>query len=601
MLWPRLLLSLLLCLRFTDASGISESKHRDLNSTDNKGKEISTIPGHSSRSHHARMRRAIQCDPLAKQRQKSQSKVSNSPEGEKGLRSRKKIKYARLVESISKSEFIELSKNNELVEFAQKRWSFSATEFRANVIKSNPLGEDSVKLLRGGVRPVGKLSGYAGIALFGLEVVHALAKGASALEWANLGSSLMPIVGCGVHAATSLYRGSLDILDTSLCVVGDVLLLSGIGAPLGVLIHIARFIRSLFLPGPSLPTSESIKVDRDKAWVTFVQDHLYRYIYSFPPINQEEMASDSFGAKLKMSLALDNMAVLATGAQMIGVLNASSIEARENATLAEDEILMIQNATEHSIHEIRAEIASPIARRQRELLINKAINFTHDSEFSPRRMAESFNADFVETMVRSDEAVKRYKSMMMVPFAEPHPWSRYMRAKRACEALAAEVEKSLPRLPSLYEIAFVIGQSKGLAVDMITLSPRTYLRDMVPTLSDGDVDEIAVQQTHAIARLLQDQLNEADLPGAPQLEDEMLKKLRTLVALTIGKGVEEHKMLKWEREKLVGVMAPGDVDYYMRPYFPPFEFAELTSANKIGFLLNMTEAAVDAVFYGSTW
>ncbi|KAK9438336.1 Heat-labile enterotoxin, A chain [Metarhizium brunneum] len=246
---------------------------------------------------------------------------------EKGSTTPRWTEAAKKAEKVSEKEFAELA--------TRHKYSKIPWEWKAKGVKSLP--EARTKMLNYGplksLPKLPSLSGAAGAiggALWVGGMVHAFTTDSTSLDRAAAMTAIIPFVGCGVHTAAAVENKENTAvvgIDSALCLIGDTLILSGF-FPIGLLVHLARFIVQLFAP-PKPPTRQEALQARDNLWTKFLHDHVYRYIYSHIYHSPQQ----DFAFKLNNTLAVIACDVLSEAAQVIGALNASSEASESDAEM----------------------------------------------------------------------------------------------------------------------------------------------------------------------------------------------------------------------------------------------------------------------------
>lgn len=427
-------------------------------------------------------------------------------------------------EKASEEEFTELMVANKLTPRVSKL-KLGLKDIRARMLGYKPLRPESPALRPGKLGSMPGTSAFASAGVLAFMVIPNIAlsfiRNGTAWDKAVAFTAFIPIVGCSTQLAAAIDRDQVDVADTVLCYLGDLLILGGTTAPLGILVHLARILLQAFKPGKKLPTKEEMKAKRDKPWQDLLNDKLYKSIY------------EGWADKLDISLALEASAVLSEGAQHIGAIKASSAVAAEAAESSENKTL-IQQGADKSIQKIRHAIDREQYRKQRKYLLGLPQTILDDKTESLRQMAAKYNKDFCDSIISFDN-FKQY--------AKPSMWKDF----ETWQELHGENEKHMhriaryltvdapPRFPDHFEIAWILGQSKGLVIDRRALSPRLYLRDNKPTWSWGTIDEICIRQSLGIALRLRGITDDARLRSFDSdPKDEMMRGLQTLIALRFG-------------------------------------------------------------------
>ncbi|KHN94021.1 Clostridium neurotoxin, translocation [Metarhizium album ARSEF 1941] len=507
------------------------------------------------------------------------------------------VQAAELAESFSEKEFAELVAARELTSLAKSKWSLDLADVRTKLLGYQPLSPKSLR-----VKPL-KLGSAApaavGSALWMADVVESFIKEATVLDRVAAVTSIVPIVGCAVNARARLEKDDFDgadVIDTALCLIGDGLLLSPL-APLGILTHVVRAIMSMF-EAPEVPTQESVQRARDAAWVRFLDDNVYTYIYSDAYLYPDQ----GFRYKLQSSLAIEAMAIQSRGAQRIGAANASSHFALLDASRSAEEKAEIKNGTLEAIHRIRRRVSTEIMRRQRRALLQLPTRLREDMNLSLESLVEGYNKNFTDK-ITSREMVRHYTQ---VNFAEPgspeSPTNNAGDVSRQLNEIATHLKNTPPPMPSLLEVAYIAGQSKGLeGVDPRALSPQHFIRDHLMGLSKQKRDRLALHHALEVARFLQGNVTEDELSTLwPSNDVKMVRELQLLIAIKYGRVYDGWKV-KYARERFQGPEAfffdkqdPTAMRYLTHPDVLPVQ-SEPDSPEYLALVIEVDMRLIDSV------
>lgn len=465
-------------------------------------------------------------------------KVGEVPKVE-GPATPKQLEAAKFAESVSEKEFGELAAKRGLTTLAKERWSWSLKDVRTK-LKYQPLSPTSPRLSGKGFKAPSVGGGallVVGGTLYVSGIVEAFTHDATALDRAAAVTAIVPFVGCGVQAASDIEKGKGDGLDTTLCFLGDGLLLTP-AFPLGILVHVVRAIMHAFVP-PDLPTKEEMQSSRDKTWNKFLDDHFYTYLYSHTDLYPKE----GFADKLNSALAIEALAVVSEGAQTIGAVHASGKDALEAGASAEEKA-QIENGTLAATEELRAAISKEIVRRQRQLLVTLPKALKDDTELSLKPTAEQYNKEFTE-MLTSKQMISKYKKIYPQDPEVPQvqELSNEEEVRTTLNDIAAHLRQVTPTIPGLFDVAYIVGQSRGLvALDPQTLSPQDYVREKAPEQSDANVRLLSLHHTRQVGQLLQGRLREDQLSTLfPGQDAERSRDLQLLIAMKYGRIYDEWK------------------------------------------------------------
>ncbi|KAK2593434.1 hypothetical protein QQS21_008851 [Conoideocrella luteorostrata] len=512
----------------------------------------------------------------------SGDKPVNSPGEEKVPAEITEGKLAELAE-VSEKEFIDSTAARGLTLVATRKWSVDPRDIRAKLLGYKRLTADSPKIrsmkggLSGGLDAVGVVAWVGGI-------VDAFVKDATALDRVAAIASIFPLVGCGFSAISEAQKGDVDVLDKVLCISGDILLFTPL-APFGFAFHLFRMIVSQFKP-QSQPTKESSQKARDQQWQRFLDDNVFTYFYSDGSVS----GKSTFRDKLNSSLAIETLAVLSEGADSIAVGNISAQIAMEASNSDKSKI---QAGAMEAATKIRAGASREIIRRQRELLLGLPNSLKECTSLSLKPIAEQFNKDFIAELT-SPEMVKKYTPITAtVPDTPGVDLSGKVRDE--LNATGTHLTKTPPVLPKLFDIAYVLGQSKGLeGIDPLTLSPRDFLKAQIPELSDDRLDFYSLHHALQVSKSLQGQIKEEQLSNLwPAKDTKDLQRFRILLALKFGKTFEEQK-IKWAQGlKGAGgaLLSEKEVRFSTHPNIPPRKGGQESFAY-IGLILGLSAERV---------
>lgn len=418
----------------------------------------------------------------------------------------------------------------------------SVKDVRTKMLGYKPLEPSSPKLRPGGGVSVKGLitkgAGAAGAALWASSVSQAFLTNTTALDRAAAITSIIPIIGCAVNTAAAVQHNKdtgLVVADTVLCGIADVLLLTPL-APIGFILHLFRAILDLFQFPPSLPTLVELQQMRNKEWDT-VLVRVFQYIMSRPGVNE----AGPFALTLESALKIDAISVLSEAADMIGVLNASS-SADLNGIKSDPELDLakLESGSREASERIRSDIDKVIARRHRQYLLGIPIMFANGSALSLKKMAKDFDGEFI-AKINSDEFIQNYPEV--VDFFTKACVENCDTIARIKESVGY-LQTRPPPLPSLLDVAFVLGQSMGLeGIYPDTLSPFSFFDLEVTEASKVEISSkyrhtVVIQHTIDVIRVIQGRFKEEQLllhDYFPVADAELLKNFRLLIAMRLGK------------------------------------------------------------------
>lgn len=439
---------------------------------------------------------------------------------------------------------------------------------------------------------LGKLAGAAGGALWVNGIVQSFRTDSTDLDKASAFTAIIPFVGCSVTMAAGAEKGhdiDLVTIDAVLCGIADVLLFGPL-APFGFALHFVRAVMSFFPHPPEPPTLEEMQERRDDSW-TEVLKKVYGTVYS----HSGTEPTQSFAAKLESVFVIDTVSVLSEAAGRIGALNASgSPDLFHSSALGEGEtvdLTALEKGTLQAIHKIRADRWNVVARRQREFLLDIPGEFANGTAFSLSELAKKVNDEFIEH-INSENFIKNYRDQSVLddlfdaPMSGPSlkPNDHYSRARAQMKEVGKRLNESLPPLPQALNVAFVLGQSKGMRfAQNETLNLRSYFNTEIKEASTEDIpdlyrDFILIRQTHQTALFLQGRLKEEELDDSifPVDNPDLLKGLRLLAAMKIGKIYEDEKIKALDKAYGRDPMGrhPTAPPEFTNLYVPPFSAPE---------------------------
>ncbi|RDA91805.1 hypothetical protein CP533_2836 [Ophiocordyceps camponoti-saundersi (nom. inval.)] len=236
---------------------------------------------------------------------------------------------ARVSETVAAKDFEKLAVRFGVADLAKSKAGLEVAELRARLRGYQPLSSSirttnlakTAKTAGKGVLVVGVLGIYV------KEVVDVFSAETSALDRVAVLSSIVPVVGCVVQAGADGARGQMDPVGTTLCVVGDVLLLSPLW-PLGVLVQLTRVWWEL-LAKPlidSIDDSEVVSRNRLDGWSEFCGG-VERYL-----------RSDTFADNIHRQYMTEMSAIVFKAAEAKGKMAAGALSLlKSNVTMTKFE------------------------------------------------------------------------------------------------------------------------------------------------------------------------------------------------------------------------------------------------------------------------
>ncbi|PFH63255.1 hypothetical protein XA68_15889 [Ophiocordyceps unilateralis] len=453
----------------------------------------------------------------------------------------KQLETAALANSISEKEFVALATTRRgLTPLPERGWSLDAV--RTRLLGYKPFSPESEKLQPRGLS-VNKELVRGGAVLWGVDVVLAFATDLSAWDRLAAVTSILPVAGCGFqYTAAAARQGwtkvdKADSIDAVLCVLGDAFVLGSVTAPVGLLVHVARFIIRAFFRAysqPEPPTKEEAIKQRDESWDKEFINPLYRYLYS----HWTAYPDGGFRSLLQAVLTVETLAVKSEAAQTIAALNASSQQAVESAG-SDQQRGQIQDGVRRSIDVVRASMSAEIVLRERQALLNLQSTILVNATVSLEQASKTFN-DQVITHFTSKDMIKTFTKDRRGGYLIPGGDNRVEVEAHLASVGGALRNTPLP-MPGLLDIAFIVGQTHGLDLDPLTLSLRDYLKEHVKakSLERVDIDKLVIEHARAVLLVLQRQLKEAEPEKFPVRDAQSFGDLRRLIATRYGQLYEK--------------------------------------------------------------
>ncbi|KAK2606069.1 hypothetical protein QQS21_003587 [Conoideocrella luteorostrata] len=511
------------------------------------------------------------------------------------------LDVAKIAEDVSEIEFSEFAKAYGL-DLVPKEWKMKFSEVRPRLLGYKRLTPDSPKLRAGSGGIAGaKLFGAVGAVAWMNNVIQAFKQDTSALDRGAAITAIIPFVGCAVGHAAGEKNGVNPIIngiDTVLCYLGDGLLLGGF-VPAAVVVSFARAVIQGFQPPPELPTQKQMQTARDEPWKDLISEKLFTYIYShdyFYPRGR----STNFASILESALKIESLAVISQMAQEIGALNASS----RIPSLDLDQ-KQLQISTQNVTKIAREETLIEVIKRQRKILLGFPHNLRDNFTASLKASANEYNSQFTKE-ITSPETIQKYSisgaALMGILQAQADNFNQKdfygekvigPPTKHMGEISEFLQKEPLP-MPSLFEVAFVLGQSKGIKVAPRTLSIQDFLKQKVTQISDTLADAIAITHATSVVRLLQSDIKEDQLPNIyPALNDNIRHELNILISIKLGKLYEDTKVA--HSDQLTGQwLSPKALQSLVRPLVPPISTTNSNSTRLVGLLVGLSNTIVEA-------
>lgn len=471
-------------------------------------------------------------------------------------RASKCMDLADMAEKLSERRFAQLAGEHGVARVAQEKWSMTLSDVRKKFGYQQLTGE-SIKLKLPSLSKLGKNLGKGLLdPLWVVDVVHAFTTDASTIDRWEAVTSILPFVGCGWEARADAKKGDTDLFDTFTCLAADALLLTPLW-PVGLILSVARALKRAFEEPPHLPTQEEVVAQRDKPWNNLLigPDHsLYAYIYSNLRYSGPAPSyNGTFAEKLNGSLAAETLSVLSYGSQLLGMaeavaqdegeiggnepsdgkLNDDKSDGNKDRKTVEkvtggernrrtlDKIDGDNNSnsgpavtTANLIAEVEAAMSKEILRRHRQVLIDVPKKLKSVSDDQLGDLSTKYNDEFIMKL-NSEKMVQKYKKITygLPKVGDATDDSNQVRAD--LNKLASHLKQNKPALPSLFTLAHVLGQSKGVGrLQPAVLDLHGYLKSAMPGLNDIALNQILVFHAVQVARVLRGEIREEELPDS---------------------------------------------------------------------------------------
>ncbi|KAM3553323.1 hypothetical protein ARSEF4850_006977 [Beauveria asiatica] len=482
---------------------------------------------------------------------------------EEGLGAEEKLDLAR---KTSEEVFEDLFTSRKLSQKATE-WGLKVKDARTRVLGYKPLTETSphFSLSKAGLALEG-----AGLVAWGVGMVQAFTSNSTGWERAAAVTALVPFVGCGFNAIAEFQtKEGIDVIDQMLCITADMLLFTPL-APFAFVVQVFRVIHGLSKT-KSVPKAEEVQETRDKAWSKILHDKVYTYYYSDDSLSRNRKFRDT----LNGTLFADSMAIVSDAADLIAAANATMQASAKSPNVDKDQIkAVVLNVTD----QIKAQIPSKVAVRQREFLLQLPQLIKQGTDLSVHKMAEQFNKETM-THLTSNAMVNQYTPTVFVPPGDPAGPDLKEGVRRKLGAVAAHLKKTPLPLPKLFDVAYVLGQSKGMQdIDPLTLNPGEFIKSRAPEMSQDDVDSVSEEK---LSKLW------------PTEYKKTVQELQLLLALKFGRVFDSQKMAA--AAQLAGQFAtPQEIKFMTHPSIPPLKIAPESMAY-IGLILELSEERIKTV------
>lgn len=498
---------------------------------------------------------------------------------ETGLSESEKLDLAR---KTSNEVFEDLFTSHKLSEKAAE-WGLKAQDTRNQLIGYKPLTGKSphFKMSKAGLALEG-----AALVAWGSGLVTAFTSNATDWEKAAAATALVPFVGCGFNAiAESETREGMDVLDQMLCITADIMLFTPLSR-FAFAVQVFRVIAQMFKT-PLMPTVEEVQETRDKAWSTILDDEVYTYYYSDDSLSSNRKLRD----KLNAPLYADKTAIVSDAADFIAAANATMEASAQGHNVDKEQIRAVVLDVSD---QIKTGISSKVAVRQREFLLQLPQRIKEETDLSVQKMAEQFNKETM-AQITSNEMVEKYTPS--VPTVEGDPGVNLERQVRGeLGVLATHLKKTPLPLPKLFDVAYVLGQSKALLdIDPQTLNPGAFIKSRAPDMSQDDIDFYALHHALQISMVLRGNTTEEKLSKLWPSDggDETVQELQLLLALKFGRTFDSQKMAA-AAQLAENSATPQEAKFMTHPSIPPLK-VESESMAYMGLILELSEERITAL------
>ncbi|KAK2616609.1 hypothetical protein QQS21_000432 [Conoideocrella luteorostrata] len=449
------------------------------------------------------------------------------------------MEITEAAERYSKDIFADLASKRGLTEKVNK-WSMSLEDVRKK-IGYQRLTPESAKFVPSKSGSPGLSTGsvlvVAGVGFWVNGMIEAFTHNTTSTDRWAAGMSIVPVFGCGFQAAADVEHGEPSPIGTLLCVISDALLFTP-AWPVGLAIQITNTIWKLVQnsPRPPKPTPEGVKLQRDEIWKRYLNENLYKYIYSHPNLYGNQ--NTSFSTKFNDSLAARSLAVLSEGAQRKGaaraVLLAASKPGTESPDSSNNSIRLVDEGFD-------AAMDTAIVHDQRQLLLHIANTLLADNQGSIHQAAKNFDKKLLKELEFNEKRKgNSWPIIQQVPEEHRQPNEA---TRQLLEEIAKYLEQAPAKEPNIYDIAYIIGQSKSMAA----LNPRAldlidYLNTTAPGQSESNLHRITLHQVVQVARVLRGNISEQNISTKfPTNDHDGAKNFQILAAMKFGRVQDDLK------------------------------------------------------------
>ncbi|KAK2590466.1 hypothetical protein QQS21_011853 [Conoideocrella luteorostrata] len=204
------------------------------------------------------------------------------------------------------------------------------------------------------------LAGLAGIGvgLWVKDTIDVFSINSTALERATVVTSIVPFLGCVVQSASNMDQGSINVVDNSVCVIADALLITP-AWPVGLVLHAFRPI-----------LDKKFWEDAKKFWELLNHDDLYRRYFSewiqYRNKILQTLESDAFIENVKLEAKSQKIGIIFMAARAAGALRAGTLQ----AATTEEERERIERFSEYAgSNELHSRMCNEFLTKKEELKI----------------------------------------------------------------------------------------------------------------------------------------------------------------------------------------------------------------------------------------
>ncbi|PHH59836.1 putative enterotoxin [Ophiocordyceps australis] len=415
----------------------------------------------------------------------------------------------------------------------ETKWRASLSDVRTRILGYQKLSGTPSKLGLKTLSPALKVGAGAvaavGVGFWINDIVETFTTETSAWDKGAVLTRLVPIIGCEVNAIANIDNGAkvaYETVDMAVCLLADALLLGGVTAPLGIALHLARYIMRLVQPTPALPLISEIEEMRDTPWKTFIDQNLTLI-----------MTSQSWRDKLEGAIIIESLGITSQAADASSVI---MINDNSQALDDDDSYRKVLAA----MAQVREQAMVEIVRRQRQFLLGLPKLLRDGLDHWMNKTAEQYNENFIQ-MLNSDEMIKKYPTFnlnMLISDEE-----QYGKARSYMSWASHLLRRDVPELPGLIALAYYVGVAAGVNGSLLSsdfsgpverthivaptvIDPAAYLKEKYGWVADIEL----VQHGLAVVRWLRGEIEQVDLPGSHRLSLSELEEFRILLAMHIG-------------------------------------------------------------------